>query len=257
MGPQQDPAEHIAVAGEPGGADPQAGAMPAEAGLEDTRAGVRGADAQADIAAAWDGEADGQAREAPEGGPRSGRLPRHWACKLCTFGENPRHSLRCEVCQHLRGTTLESVTGSTGSQQAQPSGHEAGRSAGQLNSWLAGAGKQPGAGRPFELRKLQVPRATKQRRGISGFFSDPQAPLLPAPVSSEQLQPQQTQAQTGAAQWKNFDAQTCRWQCARCLAWIHAAQQTEHEDYHFAFMLQGKPALAVKRLKLTHLTAAP
>ena len=258
MWPQQDPAEHVAAAGEQEGADPQAGARAAEGGLEDTRAGGRGAHAQPpDTAAAQDGEADGQAGEAPEGGPRPGRPPRHWACKLCTFGENLRHSLRCEVCQQLRGTTLESFTGSTDSQPAQPSGHEAGRSAGQLHSWLAGAGKQPGAGRPAEGRKPPVPRTSKQRRGISGFFPEPQAPLLPVPVSSEQLQSQQTQAQTGAAQWINFDAQTHRWQCARCLAWVHAAQQTEHEDYHFAFMLQGEPASAVKRLKLTHLTAAP
>ena len=256
-GPQQDPAEHIAAGGEQEDADPQAGAMAAEGGLEDTQAGGRGADAQAGTAAGRDGGAGGQAGEAPEGGPRAGRPPRHWACRLCTFGDNPRHSLRCEVCQHLRGTTLESVTGGADSQQAQRGGREAGRSAGQLSPWLAGAGRQPGAGRPVEGRKPPVPRATRQRRGISDLFSEPQAPLLPAPVSSEQLRPQQMQAQTGADLWKQFDAQTCRWQCARCLAWIHAAQQTEHEDYHFAFMLQGEPASAVKRLKLTRLTAAP
>ncbi len=231
--------------------------MSAGVEVEDTQTGGRGADARAGTAPAGDGEADGQAGKAPEGGPRPGRPPRCWACKLCTFGENPRHTLRCEVCQHLRGTTLESFTGSTDSQQARPSSHEAGRSAGQPGSWLAGAGKQPGAGRPIEGRKPPVPRATKQRRGISGFFAEPQAPMQPAPESSEQLQQQPTQAQTGATHWKTFDAQTHRWQCARCLSWIHAAQQTEHEDYHLAFMLQGEPALVVKRLKPTHLTAAP
>jgi hypothetical protein len=31
------------------------------------------------------------------------RLRKVWACQLCTFGENPNHSLRCLICDNVRG----------------------------------------------------------------------------------------------------------------------------------------------------------
>ena len=174
-----------------------------------------------------------------------------WACKLCTFAENPSHTIRCEVCDTTRGSTLQDVQRKPVS-SFRPEGIDT-KSKMQLGSQVdTDAGiSQPlhprsdvtrigntgralhGGDRP-DVLTMSKPNKVKgsgkrSQQSISGYLDAQQDTkrINAQAVSSDKLQ-HNTQKSIYS------DA---KWQCYKCKQWFQLGEQAEHIDYHVALDL--------------------
>lgn len=173
-----------------------------------------------------------------------------WICKLCTYADNPSHSIRCEICDTTRGSRLqdvpyakatanfkrEGVGTKSGAQAVPPAGAFGSH---DLHSRPATFDVQADTAGNSERRQPQGsskrgrPKASSKRsqQSISGFLGAPAAAKRPSPsvqsdlCNSSRSSPQSTDA---------------KWQCHRCKQWFHLGEQAEHNDYHVALDLHAQ-----------------
>ena len=143
------------------------------------------------------------------------RLRQAWSCNLCTFAGNPQLNLRCEVCQNVRGSMPDSLLGNA----AQGSGSQA--------SQRVAGGSASQAGRNGCVAVPQ-PRHQLNFKEAALSWKQPNFP------SAKRLKVMHS----SNSSWKQQDACSNRWQCARCLEWVPTNSKSEHEDFHFALTLE-------------------
>ena len=164
-----------------------------------------------------------------------------WACKLCTFAENPSHSIRCEVCETVRGSTWQD-------HRLTPSATSTALDASATG--LRAAQPEPHASAVHTISMRNKRQSSKQQqRSIAGFLgsgvskgikvgeSDHAAETVDSGHShSHVVEPaQQPPNESG---WLRVDFHTeVRWQCAKCQCWFQTGQKAEHDDYHLALEL--------------------
>lgn len=165
---------------------------------------------------------------------------RAWACKLCTFAANPSHSIRCEVCETVRGSALQDFRPSMVSVstnlvmpcQAAPLGHKErhavlpSRSQSSKHSQHSIA-KFLGSRKPLNAEAEAAVPTTEPSAGQN--TDQPRQGCAAVQQEKSVTCPEWTRAE--------FDTEV-RWQCARCKCWLQSGQKAEHDDYHLALDLQ-------------------
>ena len=165
---------------------------------------------------------------------RSGK-GRSWACRLCTFATNPHHSIRCEVCDTVRGSSLQdyrpAAASSNDSLDDQNQLAKSG-SAGQADHLAAGVKKQDNR------------RSSNTLANFLGSKSSVHANNAAVPSIDVRQGDEQAEDDTAGAnnqRWLRVKFHTeVRWQCQQCKGWFQTGQKTEHEDYHLALDLQRR-----------------
>ena len=185
------------------------------------------------------------ALEESDSGVKAGNS-KTWACKLCTFAENPSHSIRCEACDTTRGSTLQDFQHTSSASRLQS------RGIGVLQGWqcppLEALGAAGGGllhdtvtlcgahrsnGNAESLQQPTVSKHSKQKisskrsqQTISGFLD---AGLVVKRWHTQQSDNNRavcTSASTGV-----------KWQCSKCQQYFLLNEQAEHNDYHVALDL--------------------
>ncbi|KAA6417424.1 MAG: DNA polymerase kappa-like [Trebouxia sp. A1-2] len=162
-----------------------------------------------------------------------------WACKLCTFAENPSHSIRCEVCETVRGSTLQDYKASP----SAAAGPEASTARPKLTQTTSQA---PGIHNAGNRNTRQTNK--QQQRSIAGFLGPGIGKSAQAAEPSLHLDTSQSNAYRSADEpaqqasnelgWARVDFHTeVRWQCAKCKCWFQTGQKAEHDDFHLALEL--------------------
>ena len=183
------------------------------------------------------------ALEESDTGIRAGKN-RTWACKLCTFAENPSHSIRCEVCDTTRGSTLQDVQHTSLTSAARATGIGVlstlqcappilmgeGRNTEPCSGLTSFAAQQSIAER---LHQSSAPKPNRHKgsskrsqQSISGF--------LDAGLAAKRSN-QCTPVSSAAVIESTYTGQ--KWQCSKCKQWLHLSEQVEHNDYHLALDL--------------------
>lgn len=162
-----------------------------------------------------------------------------WACKLCTFAANPSHSIRCEVCDTIRGSTL---------QDYRPPAANASESVDARASTQAA----PSTHAEHQFAMPSRRKASKgSQRTIANFMGS--AGVKRAEVDtmsiglhdSRQNNAHVEHDKTEADGWIRVELHAeVRWQCMRCKCWFQTGQKAEHEDYHLALDLQQQSTSA-------------
>lgn len=178
----------------------------------------------------------------PEGRPSKGKA---WACKLCTFAENPSHSIRCEVCETVRGSTL---------QDYRPAASAAASAAAPADVETDRGKTQPALVTPVipaahaSSMRSRRPTSKQQQRSIAGFLGPGVSKQSEASILKHEAgtakqdaageQYSQHPACISTSDWARVDFHTeVRWQCAKCKSWFQTGQKAEHDDYHLALEL--------------------
>lgn len=156
-----------------------------------------------------------------------------WACKLCTFAANPNHSLRCEVCDTVRGSTLQDYR-----EPAADVSIDVGQSAPSCQSERL-SGSNANLTRKSQSSKRSQHSISRflGSRKQSGTEADAVTPnTMHCRQGKATVQPEKSAA---CSAWTRveFDSEV-RWQCAKCKCWLQTEQKAEHEDYHLALDLQ-------------------
>ena len=168
---------------------------------------------------------------------RSGK-DKVWACRLCTFAVNPYHSIRCQICDTVRGTTLQEYRPPT----ADVSGDD------RQSSQLAPPGqneRQQGLNARLQHKRQRSKRSQHSiarflgSRNQSGAEADPMTASVVHPRQGNVTVHHEKSAACTASAWTRvqFDTEV-RWQCAKCKCWLQTEQKAEHEDFHLALDLQ-------------------
>lgn len=180
-----------------------------------------------------------------ESAGKSGRS-KVWACKLCTYADNPYHSIRCEICDTTRGSTLQDVQ--YGKHPSNLGREGVGTKLGQhipqggstishaLHSRPASCEAQAeGAGNPAQPQPHVTSKAGRSRgsskrsqQTISGFLGVASAAKRPNPS---------VQSVVTSSYHSNPLFTDAKWQCHRCKQWFQLGEQAEHNDYHVALDL--------------------
>ncbi|KAL3138793.1 hypothetical protein ABBQ32_005635 [Trebouxia sp. C0010 RCD-2024] len=169
---------------------------------------------------------------------------RAWACKLCTFAANPSHSIRCEVCDNVRGSALQDYRPSNG--DVSPS-----------VSMSCQAASHPGHTERPAVLSSRTQSNKRSQHSIAKFLgsrkptkADAWVPSTEANAMPSTHQPSQGHAtvyQDGPVPclaWTRVDFdKEVRWQCAKCKCWLQTEQKPEHEDYHLALDLQHESSV--------------
>ena len=164
-----------------------------------------------------------------------------WACKLCTFAANPSHSIRCEVCETVRGSTL---------QDYKPP------AAAAPDTFSDRQTQEMPVAPAVQISSTQNKRQTskQQQRSIAGFLgpglnsktTQVGASGAHADASSCENEGDMVESPLqlpNASVWTRVDFHTeVRWQCAKCKCWFQSGQKAEHDDYHLALDLQKQSA---------------
>ena len=178
--------------------------------------------------------------EEPEAKGSKGKA---WACRLCTFAENPSHSIRCEVCETVRGSTLQDYKASPSAAAGPP---EASTAKGKVTQTMSQAPVVLNAG---NRNKRQTNK--QQQRSIAGFLGPGTGKSAQAAEPSLHLDVSESNADRSAAEpaqqapsesgWARVDFHTeVRWQCAKCKCWFQTGQKAEHDDFHLALELHHR-----------------
>jgi len=162
-----------------------------------------------------------------------------WACRLCTFAENPSHSIRCEVCETVRGSTLQDHKASPAAAAAP----EASTARPNVTQTASQAPVVLGTGNRNKRQTFK-----QQQRSIAGFLGPGIGKSAQAAEPSLHLDMSESNADRSAAEpaqqapresgWARVDFHTeVRWQCAKCKCWFQTGQKAEHDDFHLALEL--------------------
>ena len=173
--------------------------------------------------------------EEPEAKGSKGKA---WACRLCTFAANPSHSIRCEVCETVRGSTLQDYKAS--SCAASAGVPEASTARPKVTQTMSQA--------PVVLNRNKRQNNKQQQRSIAGFLGSGIGKSAQAAEPSLHLDMSESNADGSAAApapqapiesgWARVDFHTeVRWQCAKCKCWFQTGQKAEHDDFHLAVEL--------------------
>lgn len=186
---------------------------------------------------------------------RSGK-GKAWACKLCTFAANPNHSIRCQVCDTVRGTTLQDYRPPTTdvpgddrkSSQLSPPSHSE---------------RHPGSNAGLQRKRQSSERSQHSIARFLGARNQSGAEAVATTPSIAHQKPgvatihHEKSAASSASAWTRVEFDTeVRWQCAKCECCLQTEQKAEHEDYHLALDhqhqsngMQHKRYIQVKRQK--------
>lgn len=187
-----------------------------------------------------------------------------WVCKLCTFAENPSHTIRCEICDTTRGSTLQDVqhkscsnfrpegigiklrmqhgpqlnTDAGSSQQSHP---------GPSATQICGIGRAlQEAARPNPLpvsRPSKVKGSSKRsQQSISGYLDAQQDTKR---INVQMVTSDRQQSNTHKSVYSD-----ARWQCQKCKQWYQLGEQAEHMDYHVALELH-KQVIRMREIQYT------
>ena len=159
---------------------------------------------------------------------------RAWACKLCTFAANPSHSIRCEVCDTVRGSTLQDYRPPTAD------GSMSDRVPSQLER-LGSTDRQCALVIPSKKQNSK-----HSQHSIARFLGCPN----PTRAESDSWTSNTADSRKGSATVHHEKSAVCsawtrvefdtevRWQCSKCKCCLQTEQKAEHEDYHLALDLQ-------------------
>ena len=173
-----------------------------------------------------------------------------WACQLCTFAANPSHSIRCEVCDTVRGSTLQHyrppAVNAREAVDARPSTQTA--SSTQTEQQVAIPSRRKGSkGLQHTIAKFLGSAGTKCAEVDTANIGSPDSTHNSAHVEHKEVE---------ASGWIKVELHAeVRWQCRKCKCWFQTGQKAEHDDYHLALELQQQstyaqqPQHSVKRLK--------
>lgn len=156
-----------------------------------------------------------------------------WACKLCTFAANPNHLLRCDVCDTVRGSTLQGYR-----EPATDVAIDVRQSVPPCQSERY-QGSNAGLTRKSQSRKHPQHSIAKFLGSMkqSGAEADGATPNIMHSRQGEATVQQEKSVACSAWIRAEFDSEV-RWQCAKCKCWLQTEQKAEHEDYHLALGLQ-------------------
>lgn len=175
--------------------------------------------------------------EEPEAKGSKGKA---WACRLCTFAENPSHSIRCEVCETVRGSTLQDYKASPSAAAGAPEASAARPKVTQTTS------QAPVVLSTGNRNKRQTNK--QQQRSIAGFLgpgicksaqtAEPGLHLDMSESNADRAAAESAQQAPNESGWVRVDFHTeVRWQCAKCKCWFQTGQKAEHDDFHLALEL--------------------
>ena len=198
------------------------------------RVGIGRHESLSDAAAAAMQQVSSPAGLLDESGVR-GSKGKAWVCGLCTFAANPCHSIRCEVCESVRGSTLR---------EYRPPDVAAGMDTDAGRGHTASA-REPAAVALVNNFRGKKQSSKQQQRSIAGFLgpwvhnhADAVLPSLEVDEpTSRQGSPdvEGVQQHSNVSAWVRVDFHTeVRWQCAKCKCWFQTGQKAEHDDYHLA-----------------------
>lgn len=167
-----------------------------------------------------------------------------WACRLCTYAENPSHSIRCEVCDTTRGSTLQDVQHNRSTSNFGPEG--IGTKLGlQHAAKVLSSDSQPLKRPASSGTHMAMPSTAEPwQPPVIGRTSRPKASGKRAQQSMSSFLDAGKSAKRAAVQTimsnrSSSDAvfTEAKWQCHRCKQWFQLGEQAEHHDYHVALDL--------------------
>ena len=162
---------------------------------------------------------------------------RAWACKLCTFAANPSHSIRCQICDTVRGTTL---------QDYRPPTTDVSRDDKQFSQPAPPSQSERYQGSNAVSTRGKRQSSQRSQHSIARFLgSVKQSSAEADALTSSTMRSSQGNATVhhevspACSAWTRVEFDTeVRWQCAKCKSWLQTEQKAEHEDYHLALDFQ-------------------